>query len=139
MKISSLNKEKRTENISKENNNILKNIKSSIIAIIISLMFMTVYAVLLSTTDISENSMGTVLIVISGISILIASSLNTRKLKKKGMLNGGIIGLIYMIFLYILSSIILMNFKLNSNTIIMFATGVLTGMIGGVIGINVKI
>lgn len=139
MEFSKSSNEKRFDNSTKENKNMIKIIKGSIISIILSMIFMMFYAILLSNTNISEDTMETVLIIISGISILIGSSLSTKKLKKHGMLNGGIVGLIYMIFLYILSSIILMNFKLNSNTIIMFATGVLTGMIGGVIGINVKI
>lgn len=140
MDFSSSNSEKRIDNITKDkDSNIIKIIKGSIISIIISLLFLTVYAILLSTTNISEDSMETIVIIISGISILIGSSLSTKKLKKQGMINGGIVGLIYMMFLYLLSSIILMNFKMNLNTIIMLATGILAGMIGGIIGINMKV
>lgn len=140
MDFSSSNSEKRIDNITKDkDSNIIKIIKGSIISIIISLLFLTVYAILLSTTNISEDSMETIVIIISGISILIGSSLSTKRLKKQGMINGGIVGLIYMMFLYILSSIILMNFKMNLNTIIMLATGILAGMIGGIIGINMKV
>lgn len=139
MEFSKSSNEKRFDNSTKENKNMIKIIKGSIISIILSMIFMMFYAILLSNTNISEDTMETVLIIISGISILIGSSLSTKKLKKHGMLNGGIVGLIYMMFLYIVSSIILMNFKLNLNAIVMTSVGILTGMIGGVIGINVKI
>lgn len=139
MEFSKSGNEKRFDNSTKENKNMIKIIKGSIISIILSMIFMMFYAILLSNTNISEDTMETVLIIISGISILIGSSLSTKKLKKHGMLNGGIVGLIYMMFLYIVSSIILMNFKLNLNAIVMTSVGILTGMIGGVIGINVKI
>lgn len=139
MEVSNSNNEKRFDNFTKDRSNIAKIIKGSFIAIILSMIFMTIYAVILSTTNISETTIRTVLIVISGISILIGSSISTKKVKRRGMINGGIVGLIYMLFIYFLSSVILMNFKINVNTIIMITTGILAGMIGGIIGINMKI
>lgn len=130
-------------NISSENKKITKDnkiniIKGSVISILLTIIFLTLYAILLCYTTISEDTIIPVVIVISGISILIGSSVSARKLKEKGMLNGGLIGLIYVLFIYILSSSILMNFQINSNSIIMIIIGVVTGMIGGIIGINMK-
>ena len=59
-------------------------------------------------------------------------------IKKQGMLNGALVGLIYMLTIYILSSIFLSSFELTVNSIIMIAVGIGTGMIGGVIGVNMK-
>lgn len=125
------------EDISKEKNSI-KIIKGSIIAIILSLIFLTIYAILLSYTTISENTMVPVIITITGISILIGSSISSMHIQKQGMLNGALVGLIYMLLLYILSSILLSSFELNLKSVIMIIVGIVTGMIGGIIGVNMK-
>lgn len=137
MDISNITAGKKIEDISKEKNS-LKIIKGSIIAIILSLILLTVYAILLSYTTISEGTMVPVIITITGISILIGSSISSMHIKKKGMLNGALVGLIYMLTLYILSSILLSSFELNMKSIIMILVGIVTGMIGGVIGVNMK-
>ena len=60
------------------------------------------------------------------------------KLKKQGMLNGGIVGFIYILSIYIISSIWLSNFSIDLESIIMIIVSIITGMIGGIIGINIK-
>ena len=137
MNISNVASNKKIEDISREKNSI-KILKGTIISIILSILFLTIYAVLLSYTSISENTMVPVIITITGISILIGSSISSMHIKKQGMLNGALVGLIYMLTIYILSSIFLSSFELNMNSIIMIAVGIITGMIGGVIGVNMK-
>ena len=122
----------------KINPNFFRILKGSIFAIIISLIFLCIYAILLTYTNVQENTMIPVVIIISGISILIGSSISSLKIKRKGMLNGAIVGLIYMLSIYVMSSIFLTGFSLNINTIIMILVGVITGIIGGIIGVNLS-
>lgn len=124
------------ENKLELNKNIVCVLKGSVFAIAISLILLLVYAGLLTFTDISEATMTPVVITISGISILIGSSISSLKIKKQGMLNGALVGLIYIMFIYILSSILLAGFAIDTNSIIMIAVSVATGMIGGIIGVN---
>ena len=137
MNISNIASEKKIEDISKDKSSI-KIIKGTVISIILSLILLTIYAALLSYTSISENTMVPVIITITGISILIGSSISSMHIKKQGMLNGALVGLIYMLTIYILSSIFLSSFEININSIIMIAVGIVTGMIGGIIGVNMK-
>lgn len=140
MNLESINFGKKSENNTKEkNNSLLKIIKGSIISIITTMIFLTIFAILLTYTEISENTIFPVVLVISGVSILIGSSITTRKLKKQGMINGGLIGLVYILFIYVISSLFTMQFNLNTNSIIMLSVCVIVGMIGGIIGINMKI
>ena len=140
MGVANINSVKKMEDITKEksNSNIIKIIKGSAIAIVLSLVFLTIYAAILSFTSISETTMVPVVLVLTGISILIGSSMSSISIKKQGILNGGLVGLIYVLFLYIVSSIVGVGFELNMNAIIMLVVGVITGMIGGVIGVNIK-
>lgn len=140
MGITNINSVKKMEEITKEksNSNLIKIIKGSSIAIVLSLIFLTIYAAILSFTSVSETTMVPVVLVLTGISILIGSSMSSISIKKQGIINGGLVGLIYVLFLYIVSSIAGIGFGLNMNAIIMLIVGVITGMIGGVIGVNIK-
>ena len=137
MDISNITAGKKIEDISKEKNS-LKIIKGSIIAIILSVILLTIYALLLSYTTISENTMVPVIITITGISILVGSSISSMHIKRQGMVNGALVGLIYMLTLYVLSSIFLSSFEINLKSVIMIGVGILAGMIGGIIGVNMK-
>lgn len=140
MAVTNINSVKKIEDITKEksNSNLIKITKGSAIAIILSLIFLTIYAAILSFTSVSETTMVPVVLVLTGISILIGSSMSSISIKKQGIINGGLVGLIYVLFLYIVSSIAGIGFGLNMNAIIMLIVGIITGMIGGVIGVNIK-
>lgn len=119
------------------NNNIIKVIKGSIIAFLISIMLLFIFASLLVYTNIQENTIKPVVIIISIISILVGSSLSSIKIKRKGIVNGALVGTIYIMVIYILSSICFVGFELNLESIIMIISSIISGMIGGVIGVNI--
>ncbi len=89
-------------------------------------------------TNIQENTIEPVTIVITGISILLGSTIGNRKMKKNGLINGAIIGGIYMISIYLVSSLLNSNFSLNGLSIIMIVVGMIFGVLGGIIGVNQK-
>lgn len=112
--------------------------KGDAIAIIFSIIVLTIFAILLTYTNIPESTITPVVLTITGVSILIGSTISTRKIKKNGLLYGGTVGLIYIILLYITSSISISGFSLSSGSFIMLAVGAITGMIGGIIGVNLN-
>lgn len=127
-----------SENISENGNNIKKVIKGSAFSIIITLIGLLIYSIILSYTSVSENTIPTIVIIITAISILIGSTISTSNIKKNGIINGMFVGLIYIAIIYLLSSIVTGNFLLNITSIIMIITSVLTGALGGIIGVNKK-
>ena len=133
-----LNKIRKNNDTSKEEKNIIRLIKGSISSIIISVIFLFVYAIVLTYTTVPESTMPLVITVIIGVSILIGSSMSSMKIKKNGFINGGVVGLIYMLFLYISSNMALSGFSINLNTLILIISGIVVGMIGGIIGVNIK-
>ena len=139
MAIGNINAEKKVVDITKDKNkNAINILKGTIISMLLTLILLTIYSALLSFTNISENTITPVVLVMTGISILIGSSMSSIHIKKQGMLNGGLVGLIYMLFIYSLSSIFLVGFEINLNCILMITTGVITGMLGGIIGVNLS-
>lgn len=138
-------KEERTiknkENILQGNNdnlkaNIIRIIKGSLLSIIVSVIFLIVFAMLLTYTSLSENTITPIVLAIVGLSILLGSYLSTKKINKKGILNGAMVGVIYMLILYIISSVIFMDFSINASSIIMIICGIIAGIIGGIVGVN---
>ena len=127
-----------SENISENGNNIKKVIKGSAFSIIITLIGLLVYSIILSYTSVSESTIPTIVIIITAISILIGSTISTSNIKKNGIINGMLVGLIYIAIIYLLYSIVTGNFLLNITSIIMIITSVLTGALGGIIGVNKK-
>jgi len=121
------------ESISK---NFLNIIKGVIISIIFTLIFLFLFSILLTYTSISETFITPVVIVITAISIFIGSSIGNIKLKRNGLLNGALIGGIYLLSIYLLSGIINQNFSLSTSSIIIIVSGIICGMFGGIIGVN---
>lgn len=121
-----------------ERSNIKIIAKGGLISIVITIIALMIFAVMLSSTSISETTIPTVIIIITAVSILIGSSLSMTKIKKNGIVNGALIGLIYIIFIYLLSSIVEKDFSMNLYSIVMVIGSILAGAIGGIIGINKK-
>jgi len=125
-----------SENLSENGNNIKKILIGSGVSIVITIIGLIIFASLLTYTSIAESTMPTVTIIITVISILIGSSICMSTVKKNGIINGVLIGLIYIGFIYLLSSIIEGNFALNLKSIIMIIGAILAGAVGGIIGVN---
>ena len=121
-----------------ESNNIKIIAKGGLISIVITIIALMIFAVMLSSTSISETTIPTVIIIITAVSILIGSSLSMTKIKKNGIVNGALIGLIYIIFIYLLSSIVEKDFSMNLYSIVMIIESIFAGAVGGIIGINKK-
>ena len=111
-------------------------IKGVIISIICTLIFLFIFSILLTYTNISESFIAPVIIVITAISIFIGSSIGNIRLKKNGILNGALVGGIYLLSIYLLSGILSQNFTLSMQSIIIIISGMICGMFGGIIGVN---
>ena len=122
-------------NESKSIKNILKGVGISLIATVIMLI---IFSIVLTYTNIQESAINPVIMIITAISILIGSSLGNIKIRKNGLINGGIIGAIYIIIIYLISSILNWKFFLNVQSIIMITVAIVFGILGGIIGVNKK-
>lgn len=121
-----------------KNDKILRIIKSILFSILLTLILLFIYSILLAYTNVPENTMSVAIASISSISILLFSIICMLKIKNNGIINGGLIGLTYMIIIYLLSSLVQTGFNLNLSSVIMIISGILSGMFGGIIGVNIK-
>lgn len=122
----------------KGTNNVVNLFKGIIFSILITLVLLFAFAAILTYSDMQESSIPVVTIAITAISILIGSSISTIKINKNGIINGGIIGFVYIFLLYILSSVVKIGFALNAYSIVMMILAIVAGMVGGIVGVNIK-
>ena len=117
----------------------IKNIFKGVgISIIVTLIALLIFSVILTHTNVGENTIAPVVIVVTALSILCGSSISTKNIKKNGMINGGLIGLVYLLILYMISSILNWRFSLNIQSLIMILVGTVFGILWGIIGVNRK-
>ena len=119
------------------NKNYINILKGLGIALISTFIFLLILSIVLTYTSASENIINPTIIIITAISILIGSSISNMKIKKNGLINGGIIGGLYIVLLYLFSSVFNENFSLTMQSIIMVVTGIAFGILGGIIGVNI--
>lgn len=118
--------------------NLIRILKGSGIAILSTLILLIIYSAILTYTNINESTMKITIIAITAISILIGSFISSSNIKKNGLTNGALVGLIYIVTIYLLSSIVSQNFMLSVTSVVMIIASILAGAIGGIIAVNKK-
>lgn len=111
-------------------------LRETIISFILSLILIFILAFIISKTTVSESIIVPGIIVISSVSIMFGGIRLSKAKKQKGLINGALLGIIYMAGMYLISSIILKDFSLNVKSLIMILSGMLGGVLGGIIGVN---
>lgn len=121
-----------------ENKNLISIFKGVVISLVTTFILLIIFAAILTYTNIQENTIVPIVIIITAVSLLIGSTIGNRKIQKNGLLNGAMVGLIYILFLYLISSILNGNFSLNLASIIMIIVSIFFGILGGVVAVNKK-
>lgn len=126
------------EPVNISNNNLKGVIKGVVISYIFTIVMCLIYAIVLTYTNVQENTIPPVIIVITAISIFIGSTIGNYKIQKNGLLNGALVGLIYIVTIYLISSMLNGYFTLNIASVIMIVLSILFGILGGIIAVNRK-
>ncbi len=111
-------------------------VKGTIFTYIFALILIFIYSTMLAYTNISDSTIPTFVAGISIISVLLSTTIFSRQIGSSGIINGAIIGGIYIGLIYFLSSWFKTGFALDKYSIFMIITIILTGAIGGIIGVN---
>ncbi len=111
--------------------------KSLVLALIISLICIIIYAIVLSITPVSDNTMYIITQVITMISIAAAGIYCGKNTKTKGWLYGLLIGIIFIIILIPISMLWGQMPAFDKYFIAKLLMASSIGLIGGIIGVNV--
>ncbi|MGI6669409.1 MAG: TIGR04086 family membrane protein [Acetivibrionales bacterium] len=113
-------------------------LKGLVMSYIITIPSFMLFALILANVNFPQRLVNPSVVVITIASVLTAGIVSTRGIKDKGWLNGGIAGFVYMLILYIASSLVYKSFKVDKYVVTMTIIGILAGAIGGIAGINTK-
>jgi putative membrane protein (TIGR04086 family) len=113
-------------------------IKSILLSYLVTFAFFFVFAIILTYTSLSDSTIPTLNSIVMIVSIAVGGGYMAAKVNKKGWLNGGLIGLIYIIILAIFRILADGGMDFSSYFFVKLIISIITGAIGGMIGINLK-
>ena len=113
-------------------------LKALVLSYILTLMLVLITSFLLTYTALKESIIPLLNTITIIISITIGAIYMAIKIGEKGWLNGGILGVIYFLILLILNYFFVKPFTIDIFSLGKFFVSLITGMIGGVLGINLK-
>ncbi|NLD47561.1 MAG: TIGR04086 family membrane protein [Clostridiaceae bacterium] len=131
-----INKSQAARNIINEHANIVTVAKGILISYLITIPIFALFAYILTFVDFPEKYMSTAVIITTLLSMIIAGWTAAKNMKSRGWLNGAVIGVIYMGVLFLLSSLAFRNFSIDRHVAMMLIIGILSGSIGGILGVN---
>ncbi|RKD28028.1 putative membrane protein, TIGR04086 family [Caminicella sporogenes DSM 14501] len=113
-------------------------LKSIVISMAVALVIFLILAAIVTFTSVSESIIPLVSSIVTVLVIAFSGLLAAVKKKKKGFLHGIAIGALYVLIIFILSLIFIDDFSINKIVIIKGIIGIVSGGIGGIIGVNLK-
>ena len=107
------------------------------VSYILILIFTILSAVIFTYTNINDKYINIFVYGILAISVFIPSILLNRKIKSKGIITGGIFGILVYATMYIISAIFLTGGTVSMTMLVPLLISVIAGVLGGMIGVNI--
>lgn len=121
----------------KQGRAILEVLKAIILALIFSLVLILLASFIVKLANIETNYLPIINQIIKGVSIL-AACLLCLKTASGGWARGIIVGVIYIAFAYVLFSLLNGKFTFDLSIVNDIAIGAITGLISGIIAVNIR-
>jgi len=112
--------------------------KAVIFSLAITFLLLFIFAAILYTTSVSDELIPGTVSAITSFSLLTGGILASSKASKSGFLHGGLVAVGYFIVILIGSLISNNGFIFNSGMLTTLLFSIASGMLGGIIGINLK-
>lgn len=110
---------------------------SLMIAFLISTLLLSLSAAIFAYTNINDRYLQTFVFGSVMLSVIVASTILAKRIKEKGLLLGAIFGIIYVLIIFCITSIAYTGFVFTNTLLIYLGISVLSGVIGGIIGVNI--
>ena len=116
---------------------ILKYFKSLLISLIITFAAIIIFAFVIKWANLPDSVITPVNLVIKAVSVFFGAMILTKG-SNKGLLNGLIFALVYTLMAFTIFSILAGEFSLGLGLVADFGFTAIVGVIGGIIGVNIK-
>lgn len=108
-----------------------------LISFFVSFALMCVTALIFTYTNINDIHLQSFVLGIIVFSVLVGSTLLTRKIKQKGLVHGALFGFIFCLIVYIITAIFYTGLCLTNTLLLYLAISIVSGVVGGIIGVNI--
>ena len=121
-----------------DTNVFLRLIRSLCLTMVISILFIFAISMIVTYTNMPDSIVGSSVNILRLISILLCSVLFSFGQKTRGWLKGLISGGLFCVVIYLAGFVLIDEYSHLANPIRLFSEGIILGMTGGIIGINLK-
>ena len=111
-------------------------LKGAAAAIALTVLAAAVLAAMMYFSDVPELLVSALIFLIGALSCAVGGFFVCRAAGTKGLANGAAVGLLYYIVLAAAALIIRRELPLDAHMLIMLAAALLSGMLGGVLGVS---
>lgn len=108
-----------------------------LITFFVSAILLGVTSLIFAYTNINDKYLQMFVFGIVAISILIGSTILSKKIKEKGLILGGIFGFTFLLIIFLISGIAYSSFALTNTLFVYVGISMLSGIVGGIIGVNI--
>ncbi|MCK8823470.1 TIGR04086 family membrane protein [Fuchsiella alkaliacetigena] len=116
----------------------IKNIgRGTLISLLLLLIGSILIGVIVSIIDFDDYLVEQALSLFNYLVILIGSFFTGANVSQKGWLNGALVGLVHMLVIFLLA-LLLLGTAVTLGAFIMLLIGIVTGLLGGMVGININ-
>ena len=120
-----------------ENRSFVKSVlKGWIGAVLLTFMLMLILSLAMIKFELNDNIYSIIFTVITVVSLVIGGVLAARNNGERGWLTGGIVGLLFFVFIFVFSSVINGSFAFDITQIYKLIGCFGVGTIAGILGIN---
>jgi len=113
-------------------------IKSVILSMFATLVALSLLALLITYGPVQESAVNSCVLAAVIVSIFVASVSVSSKSRSKGWLSGIITAISYVLIMLLLGALIFGGLSFGEETLKMFAVSLVSGCVGGIIGVNLK-
>lgn len=114
-------------------------LKSLLGALLITAIMLLVLSAIYLSTDLSEKTSQVLVSFLAIFSVFVGSFTGNLKIKRKGLINGALIGILYSFVLYMTGFLAFGFPGINKGLLSTMALCAMSGILGGVLGVNIGI
>ena len=113
-------------------------LKGAVIGVLITFAVFLIFAFLLSYTPLPEESIRYIAYATEVVGAFASGLIPARKSGKRGILTGLLSGTLYMLIIWLFSSLAADGFYFDTHILTMLLLSAISGAVGGVVGVNTK-
>ncbi len=104
---------------------------------LLATVFLTISAAIFAYTNIEDRYLETFVLAIVMLSVMMGAIFLSKKIKEKGIINGGLFGFLFCLIVYLISCLGYTGLIISNTLFIYLGISFLSGIVGGIIGVNV--